>query len=166
MNVAVLCPGPTLLDTFCGGYDLLIGVNRAVLAVPCDWWTFYDPRVWRKCHPKPEPRIFTSRDMAGALGIENCLTYEVVKRKHGDNCFWRKFSATSALVLACYLGADHIDMHGAGMVGDKDYDGTTDPSNHRTDGRWCKEAAILQSVIEHLNERGTTVKRVLPNGYI
>jgi hypothetical protein len=50
MNVALICPGPSIANVTphrLRDYDLTIGVNRAAIAFECSWWAATDYPVLR-----------------------------------------------------------------------------------------------------------------------
>ena len=172
MNAAILCPGPSLLDTFDAAkpHGLLIAVNRAAMVTQVDWWVFSDQHVWTDNAPPGTPKIFTRQSIVDSykhwpvFQNHERLTFEEVAQTHPDTYRWRIFSATAAMVLACYLGATTINVYGSDMAGTDEYDGPPEHEVNRSDGRWRKEAAIVQSTMGHLAERGATVNRITSNG--
>lgn len=173
MRIAVLCPGPSLTRTYPDAdraHDIVIGVNRAVLAFRCDWWSFMDRHVFHEWRPDYPVKLFTLDNVSVSTShIEAFNACEVLVHpamRTSRRCAWNTFSATSALVLAAeHLRADTVDVYGADMVGAADYDGKTDPRFNRTDKRWGKEVTIWNRTVETLlNDPALPVTRIERHG--
>lgn len=185
-TAAILCPGPSLARVApetVAAYDARIGVNRAVLHVACEWWATLDGNLFSAAAgftpPVNQPCLVCSRG-----------TYCSLRRVHtelqdwpwldtrqidcpGDPLHqlrWRKFSFTTAIVLAAKLGARKIDCFGADMLGEADWDGHTDPRNKRDEtrtdaagkvlqGRWPMERKIFAELAAVLAGQGVEVSR-------
>lgn len=174
MNVALLCPGPSLLDTYRpGDHDVTLGVNRAVLAVQCDWWVFVDWQTFLE----NEARLDLSRmgifcsgtaaeslrrhGQAGRLAQARHLKlFEDLDRVTREWSRWSLYSATAGLMLAASLGAVAIDVYGADWTDQPDFDGHRAERDRRDDARWESERAVWSAVTEHLAEQGISTQRV------
>jgi hypothetical protein len=129
LNAALLCPGPSL-RLFRGHgkrYDVLIGVNRGALIVPCDWWSAIDMEVITAVIPPGKPRLWTRGD------------HEKHFAEFPPATCWTKYSALAGLVLAAILKADAIDCYGCDMTGADEYDGQPLPGVNRHPNRWSDE---------------------------
>lgn len=175
MNAALLCPGPSLCETWNGHqYDLTIAVNRAILFHPADWWMATDHKLILRTGPiAHRPKYCTSNasmssicrrgrlDVLGdgvqGLSVEDHLS---VAKYEPPYC-WRMYSATTALVLAHHLGAKTLSVYGADMKGEQDWDGDTHESNNRNDKRWESESVIWNKTADMLERKGTEVRRIL-----
>ena len=166
-RIAILCPGPSLREFGDReGYDVRIGVNRAVEAYRCDYWVALDRRTFGMTKPLGRPTL-VSHDSAYRQMCRQWpeaetfphLSYQSLDPL-SPRVRWRKFSATTALVLASHLGASSIDCWGADWTGETDFDGYTHRRQNRTLSRWRQEARLWQTVCELLAERGATVRRV------
>ena len=161
----VLCPGPSLAN-YERGPDptITIGVNRATLHQPCDWWSVADfkamvivlneyTRAPKGILRYPPPRkvfgsVMVERDFLNGragytwpptqwLGFADPhipVPYEMQTQ-------WRAWSSTAALVLAYELSHIHIlggnltiNVWGADMAGTGEFDGDS-PDLRIKDGR-------------------------------
>ena len=167
MKAALLCPGPSLLAfNEAPRYDLTIGVNRAVLAFPCDWWAVQDWQLFGDTHPDGNPAVFTTLDCMEAIrrhGGSYRLAHRLL-RYIADVYFyepapdyWALYTATAALILAWDQGATSITCYGCDREGVDDYDGTSRTSDNRTDERWQRESRIWRDVVIWLRDHGMRV---------
>lgn len=179
MRAAVCCPGPSLDPDRVrrGGFEVVIGVNRAVEAVRCDWWCFGDPQPFGWFQPVGEP------PPALAVG-PNCLKHvlaepwakrfkvayrgedrtqglawaELGRRPAGRG--WMTFSFTAAIVLAANFGARRIDCFGADLAGETDFAGRW--AERRDEKRWPIERYWLAWTLSWI--RRQTEARVARHG--
>lgn len=158
MNAALLCPGPSLTQTYppaAGRHDVNIGVNRAVLAFRCHWWAFVDWQTYIETG-RQACRTFVSRTADRELrrrtgDFTPDLTFESIDLDRTRNSIrWGMFSATAALFLASHLGATSVDVYGADWTNEPDYDGHRTERDRRTVERWADERIVWDRTIEHL----------------
>jgi hypothetical protein len=160
MNVALLCPGPSLANlTEAPKADVTIGVNRAACRFPCQWWAATDYpliRDWQHA-VLGDPRLLTKRQTW--IDLRHRLKFSDVLLLDSLECLvkgWDVKTATASLVLAGTLGATRIDVYGADWTDAPDFDGTTVVGTDRGAQRWDEERATWNAVIAHL---GIPVKR-------
>jgi len=168
MRAQILCPGPSLpAAPSRDGYDVVLGVNRAVGVAPCDYWVMLDGAlVWRISRPVGHPVIVCSHSMHKELWDNyldsrdhKWLDAMSFKDKYCTSMEWAIFSATTAVICAASLGATQIDMWGADMAGTREFDGPMPERATRNEARWEREARILDRISNHLWTRGVKVER-------
>jgi hypothetical protein len=149
-DAALLCPGPSLA-TFRRRpeFEFLIGVNRAVLAHPCDWWVFGDAHVWDRYRPTPIPRVCTRAVLADRFGTHG-MRWENLVEFCPAAWDWQAFSVTAALVLCSALGVKRLQVFGCDRTNAPDWDGVDSAPDTRHDHRWRREGRIWNRVAEHL----------------
>lgn len=157
MTAVVLCPGPSLAESSPPYSSLTIGVNRAVLAHPCDWWIFQDWKRFRDGEPKGRPIVCTTREAARRLGM---LPHFAIDDLECPVDQWSLFTAPAALVLAYKMGGNQIEVYGADWSDEPDFDGVRVVGCIRDPERWKKEVPIWNAVVGWLHERGITVNRI------
>ncbi len=147
-------------------FDLVIGVNRAVLAVPCDVWCFLDWHVWLDYRPPAEegvPAILTTRCCQSHLarkGQGEALARNIrafvddIDAVPVNACNWRTYSAQAAMAYAYQCGATVIEGFGMDLHGVADYDGHESDKNGRTARRWTAERVIMTDLANWLNDHG------------
>jgi len=157
-RVAVLCPGPSLNQTWLKqirkSYDLVLGVNHAAFVDGgVDWWFCLDDESWRK-HGNANPR----KGMAGCtrhFGTErNCMKIqdglEIIYAQPPEGM--QGLSAPVAMHFAfTVLGAASVDVYGADMDGNADFKGETHTG--RTSARWEEERAMVAKVQAEFGSR-------------
>lgn len=168
MRAAILCPGPSL-PAFPArdGYDLVIGVNRAVGFAACDYWVMLDgAAVWRISRPIGMPVIVCSHSMH----LDVWRNYPE-SQKHGwldaksfeqfasPSLGWPIYSTPTAIICAASKGATQIDLWGADMVGAGEFDNKPAPDINREDSRWARERVILDGLQSYLEARGVALNR-------
>lgn len=165
MTAIVLSPGPSLSRVTRHDLtgDVTIGVNRAVHALPCDWWAFGDDRMYRT-YPAGYPlKISTNDESKRRLNLTDCLTWESIPL---DVPQWRLFSFTAAIVTAWHLGASTIRIYGCDWAGVSDYDGhqyqfkDESAAVTRQPDRWERERNIYDAVVAELVKRDVKVERI------
>ena len=185
MKAAILNPGPSLNTTYKGrhGYDVVIGVNRTMLAHDLDWWVWMDtnppmPRrvweapddEWKREKPATAPHQFTTGTGAEYLESQdlprdgNVWRFNDYQDYIPNRLKWHVFSATAAISLAFLLGATSADVYGADMRGESDFDGSRDTRDNRDEKRWLREAGIWNETIAWLSFNGMAVRRIVPQG--
>lgn len=175
MRAALLSAGPSLVRTYDpdAKYDLRIGVNTAVQKFACDWWSVADGH--RFIEIDGDGTVIGKPDVwmidAQHLHVQ-CYAADRYKayRFHGwDATFdevgasrsWANASAPCALILARSLGATEVDCYGVDMAGGLDVSGKIDGSTHyRNEKRWELERGLWHLIVEWLQNRGTTVRRI------
>ena len=170
MKAAVLCPGPSLgACKLRAGFDLVIGVNRAVNFAACGYWSLSDgARVFNDSRPIGMPVLITSRSMHTDMARtapesrnhDYLDLYDIATRYPFKPIDWALFSTTTAIVASAYLGAKSIDVYGADMAGTLDFDGHHADHYQRDDDRWRREAGILGQVKAMLARDGISVQRI------
>ena len=170
MRIAILAPGPSLLETYPGreGFDVVITINRAGRAFPGDYWVALDAYTLNMMGvPRGGPAIVTSRSQYGQMRrLDSSLAElphietEAIEFDAAD-VKWRKFSATVALALAAELGATHIECFGMDRTGAADFDGFTHTKQNRRPDRWREEAKVWDAMCAGLARGGVSVDRIL-----
>ncbi len=187
MNVALLCPGPSLpsFGDYTGRYDQVIAVNRAVLLFPADFWFMLDGDAFRsgaevmqrptwpperlpvlvsfadqhiaRCHRWPEARRLPF------VPVEyTWLSHEWIPDGETQPVplLWDTFSATAALVFARRLGAVSVDVYGADQKGPADWDGHTHPDYARNEDRWMRERQLWRDLVAYFGSVDMTIRRI------
>ena len=167
-RAAVLCPGPSLVETYApreGEFQLVIGVNRAVGRFRCHSWVMLDARTFRLVVPVGQPVIVASRAVYKLACASNpdAVRHAFLAHRPGlvptDEVRWNAFGSTTAIELAARLGARQIDVFGMDMAGDKDFDGYCDDRQDRTTERWAREGRTVQELFAALAKRGVSCHR-------
>lgn len=173
VRAAVLCPGPSL-TAFAGrvGYDLVIGVNRAVGLFPCDYWVMLDDHTFDIAHPIGTPRVLCPRDQWAKVSRRTAngaaKDFKVLAPEDVDGTLprrqtpWHKWSATAAIALACHLGATEIDCWGMDWEGTADWDGDTRPFHCRDEARWHNEQKSFRIMEQAMRARRVALRRIKP----
>lgn len=175
-KVAVLCPGPSL-KAFPGrgDYAVLVGVNRAVGFVECDYWVMLDAISYELVEPIGDPIVVTAADQWREVRRIGSVAERAKKaRTITPDCVnaslpreltrWRTWSATTAIALAFHIGATWIDCYGMDWKGQADYDGHMHPNHGRDDSRWMRERIQYNDLRGVLKDRGATVRRIGSDG--
>ncbi len=173
MTAVLLCPGPSLakvLQRTAYGSDLLIGVNRAATGFELDWWCFGDASTYENNWYIGNPNVCTSAVAVQRLRDEEAskpfnppelLTFCELAERIPNDIGWVVFSATSALVLAAYLGAKQIEVYGADWTVDgADFDGRMPDGAIRGAERWTSEANVWRDTVTKLETLGVTTTKV------
>lgn len=179
LKVAVLCPGPSLAQTWPkgerrDGYDLVIAVNNAAEHAPCDWWSAQDHGPLKTYAGEPSVGICTSGSNEESLmgdrpwlpkAISNDrldelhvlashkLVHEDAPRKGG-------WSTVNAIILAARLGAKTIDLYGDDKTGDTYFDGVVNRGSKP--GRWERETKNQKDLTDALQRVGVSVRNIAP----
>jgi len=171
MIAALLCPGPSMLQTFLpwveqhGWPELAIGVNRAALGVPLDWWAIQDNGLWTKISEDAlgEPRVIACDALAATVRTwrgNKAVGCDVLRNYCPIRCEgWGNYTSTLALTYAAFLGASTIHVFGNDRAGQLDWDGVEGglierKVSHRTPARWETEAKHWKSISEWMGGRG------------
>lgn len=168
MKSAILCPGPSLCDTWEDDFEgLTIGVNRAAIRFPVDVWACGDWPCYEQ-HSKSvigSPRLLIAQDGERHIfdhGIPwrgNIETFESMFSFLGPfygGTRWTFVTATAAIVYAAFRGSEEIHLFGSDLSGTKDFDGV-EAGNNRSSERWKEEGRIINRVSEVLVERRITI---------
>jgi len=175
-SVAVLCSGPSLQRTYIDArpqHDLVIGVNRVVEAVRCDWWAFNDWETfkWRLPHLVGTPGICTSgparktiikEGYGDALARHEVRTYDQLPVDVPERCRWTNFSMLVGLVLAACFTSKEIVLYGCDQQGVEDWDGPSPTRAIRTVHRWQNEINKFSKLQEWMKTRGLRFVHVRP----
>lgn len=181
-RVSILCPGPSLIS-WSEISPPRVGVNRATLAWPCDWWVSTDPTPIElaidqldAAGTRPK-RLFTRRETILKLGYDrpdlhdrvqamSPVMYEDLDLPVAANDAaipWGWTSSTAALAIAAWLDAGVIHVYGADMgefsTAPEDYDGYNDVRYNRTADRWRVERDVWAKVVDWLTRLGHEVIR-------
>jgi hypothetical protein len=155
-SVAILCPGPSLSQTWVARtqqYNLVIAVNRAILFERCDWWSAGDWTVVKEIAKRPSVGICSTSESTRVMTKEPGLQYvpwSDLPIPHPG------FSMVAALALGAMLGAKSISVYGDDKTGDKDWDGTR-AGVDRGAARWQRETALTRSACQKLLGLGIDV---------
>ena len=165
MIATILSPGPSLsLVTEEETRDTtIIGVNRAVRYMVCDWWVFSDDRVYRNYPSDYTLKVFTNEETQRRLNRKFDLTHESLYHKYTPG--WHIYSFTAAVILAAELGADTVRVFGCDWKGCEDFDGhryqfpgeTAELT--RTADRWQREREVFDKTITLIP--GVRVERII-----
>ncbi len=169
MTAALLCPGPSLCQTYpgYGGFDLVIGVNGTAASYRVDVWAACDYPMLRDYfglvigRPKVLTRDQTWTDLRGRTGLKLATTTDVLLSYVPSDKGATLYTATSALVFAARAGATEISVYGADMKGEGGFK-EGDAGENRTEARWQSERVVFAKVVEWLAGRGVEVRRILP----
>jgi hypothetical protein len=180
-KAAILCPGLSL-NNFPGreGFDIVLGVNRAVGAFACDYWVFIDHYTYvlsleskSPCIGRPaiclDKGVYTQVciDRPDAKEFPNApLLHEWNGEERTKSGL---FSATRAMVIAYNLGARDLTVWGAdwNAATPGDWDGYYNaPWQERKAERLEDQKARWLMTAEFLSARGVSVRRAqeVPNG--
>ena len=169
VRAIVLCPGPSLkawlprLDAICTGASMIIGVNRAIEAYPCDYACSIDPFDHRKRYnaqgnPK---RIITlaAKEVHDSQGIAMDYGLVLDDRMHDlpneKEIAWKCASSVAAMIAASIMGATQIDYYGRDMAGVNDFAG--DAGKNRHPARWERESLYFDMAQRWLNQKGVSI---------
>ena len=166
MNATLLCPGPSLSGYGGQGAGMVVGVNRAATAYPCDVWAATDRPLIMSTASQVigDPVLYTieatleslrrrGRDWPHSVVTHTEVTGGTVTNHHQP---WTRYTTTAALRYLAWMGATHIDVWGCDWAGDEDWDGKRLASNSRTAERWREEQEIWSRVVK---ETGILVER-------
>lgn len=173
MKAAVLCPGPSVAQTYRGrgDYSSVIGVNRAVWRDPaCDWWVATDdgpfnqlPVKWFTARANADTLRRIGKVMQGGTLAEYEAEWESNRVPFDlGGASWGTFSMTAGLMRAYLDGAKQIDLYGYDATDAADFDGVNLPTNTRDAQRWEHEATVYRIVERWLAERGCVIRRIRP----
>jgi hypothetical protein len=176
----IICPGPSLAGHIgkLPQADLRIGVNRAICAVPCDWWVFGDWIALRDFSPIGKPKIFTHSNVdeqlqrnVGPLHYYSIRmqVLDAVERVNQEDittecpiplnpCTW---SLVSALIFTRWkmpVFLSRIDLYGVDWSGDQDWDGHK--CSERNDYRWERERSDVMRTVQWLRENEIEVNGI------
>lgn len=170
-SIAVLCSGPSLSEFLTvparrDRHDLTVGVNRAVIAHPCDYWAFNDSEAFHYFEPLGRPVCFTSKaafdriEPRDRIDAFRWLFYAQINTTCPSYPGWTQFSVTVALVLCDYLKARRVTLYGCDQAGADDFDGPSPTPVVRTPARWSSERHKFDHVAAWLESRGIELVRL------
>ena len=150
MEVALLGPGPSLVDYCELNYDAVIGVNRAACKVECDYLVAMDHPFLKANPPRGNPTLITSantRDSLTRRGIEyDTILFDDYLPGDVKN---PGFSMLNACLFAVYaLKAKQVNLWGVDHKGDADWDGYKWKTVVRNPKRWMAEAEAIKLIFE------------------
>ncbi len=165
MKVAILCPGPSLVRTWPSEhvYDCFLGVNRAVLAAPCDWWVAGDWMYLKETPAQPRIGYCTIADVIRHIREDALIPAERLSPSAQfvaweDLPFQRTYSTVAAFGLAAHLGATRVDVYGDDKSGTADFDGRE--GENRGLGRWEEELQATAAAIAFLAARNIPTRHI------
>lgn len=166
MKIAIVCPGPSAADFTEErrvDYDVVIGVNRAVGLIECDYWVMLDEAAFAHSKPIGTPKMVTRGGIYRALcrAYPQAREHEFVSSKFYEGpprSRWGAFSSTTALMFAVKFGGTEIDCYGADFEGNADWDGKIGCG--REPERWEREAKLWGGLCRWLESRGVKVSRM------
>jgi hypothetical protein len=171
MKIALLSCGPSV-ELYRGraGYDAVIGVNRIAARHTVDYWCFGDFATYADNRPLGSPVLVTSD--GAAFYVRHNLGEELAERFKGSELLsWEQldnplpadvplcFSSCAALLLASHLGATTVDVYGADMSGERDWDGSVPADVVRTPARWGRERCRWDLIVGWMSDAGVIVNR-------
>lgn len=167
MRAVVLAPGPSLslLDEMPAD-DVSIAIKRAAFYFPqCQWVAILDTPVLHAIDDQipAGAKLLTRAEYRPKHTSRAGLDVEALEK-------WcpvpkiAEFTATAALVLAGFLGAERVDVYGADWTQQPDFDGHVDPETMmaRHPDRWKREGKIWGDIVLWLSHRGCEVVRHTP----
>lgn len=169
VRAIVLCPGPSLktwlprLDAICTGASMIIGVNRAIEAYPCDYACSIDPFDHRKeynAQGNPK-RIITlaAKEIHDSQGITMNYGLVLDARVHDfpneKEIAWTCASSVAAMIAAVIMGANQIHYYGRDMEGVNDFTGDEGLNRHLA--RWERESLYFDMTQRWLGQKGTSI---------
>jgi hypothetical protein len=177
-SVAVLCPGPSLSETWTTGitgsqYVCVLAVNRAALHDRVDVWCFNDPRVFIQTPVKYRATVLTPRTSERTIdkkGRHEDLYRHKVVNVDGIEYPMRiqtgftNYTFPTALAYCKVLGATQIDVYGNDRTSEPDFDGDMPAGCNRNPARWLVEDGIVKQTAAWLASCGITITRVTPKG--
>jgi len=165
-SIAVLCSGPSLSEFLAAPvrHDLIVGVNRAAVAHPCDYWAFNDAETFGYFEPLGRPVCFTSNAAFERIeprdrDVFRWLFYAQINTTCRSDPGWTQFTVTVALVLCDYLKARRVTLYGCDQMGTGDFDGPAPTPVIRTPERWSNERHKFDHVAAWLESRGVELVR-------
>lgn len=173
VSAIILCPGASLISALRGlrtgsiAAPVLLGVNRAVVAWPCDYWCSLDAKSYNRIEPLGSPEYIIRWDQAPRLkpgSIRDLGCAKIIRKRldgYPRGVDYYSYSLLSAIAfLAIDREMSNIDIYGADMVGIVDWDGTkNDKPNRRARDRWRREYAKLQVLCDYFDAQGVNVNR-------
>jgi len=179
----ILCCGPSLAEFLERPvrHDLVIGVNRAACAHPCDVWAFGDDQTFHVFRAKGNPLLLTNRNTDRRLGrrpdfaahhgwdhrneayVDALRTERVVLLEDLNVPLPGRYDETTytslvAIAYAIERGARRIRLYGCDLEGTCDWDGKETLGPNRTPSRWRHEAARLSEAAAWARERGILIE--------
>lgn len=157
MKTALICPGPSLGDSFPGreGFDVVVAVNSAGATHPCDWWAAIDAPTFLESGMIIPPCSLLTNGLARGQLAGRTWAAVVVTEDLREFCpvpGWTLFTSTSAVVHLAKLGATEIHAYGVSWEpGD---------TPERSAERFKTERCIWDRLTEWLAGRGVTIELV------
>ena len=176
-RVAVVCPGPgaAVISGSELDYSDVVGVNRAVLRVPCTWWVCLDAHTADWVFAEGGPVIVPAGIVASLAVYREIASRHPAVSGWGHvehtapaldmpraRVSWRKFSASVALVVAAkHLAAASIDCYGVAWDGELDFDGFKHDRQRRDADRWAEDERVWRATAGLLVGKGIQVRRMV-----
>lgn len=156
MEIEILCPGPSLTQTYKPSLLRCIAVNRAALWFDADWWAALDGPFVKEVRGsvKGSPKLFTKRENR----IEAAAYFEDVYPFRNDAGSY--YTTPAALALAVHLGATRIDVYGCDWAIDQPgLGGFEHIAADRSESRFAREREHFMEITDWLNVKGIEVTR-------
>jgi len=164
-------------------YDVVIAAMYAGFVEECDWWVIADETRYVECctwdRPADQRRLClrasvpdavrNADDEAVSAAWERDRPRTVFKEQLHETVYphvvqpvrrskWYRYSGTTALGLAYWLGAKRIDCYGMNLgLEDSVYSGPTERVS--TPYRWSNEAKIWRSLCTGLEAAGVEIRQ-------
>ena len=158
--IAILCPGPSLHQTWPAAekdqYTHVYAVNQASCYYPHDWFCCQDTVAIEMFDPKPNKGIISTYVTWKRYHDRYaCLIWPHAPFKH------HRYTTPQAIGAASLFDPAEVHLYGADMEGSLYCDGTEHPQSHPPAERWRRETTDIQNFV-----RWTQLKllRVLPTG--
>lgn len=156
-SAAVLCPGPSLTETWPKTplwHDIVIAVNSA-RSLGADWWV-----TGRALQAEDEPEVkgvlALADDQSPREGL-HVLDRRLFTTQERCNVV-RRHARNGAIWLAAWMGAKEVYVYGDDQEGSEHFDGSR---ANDTPQRWRREDDFAMRIARHLGAEGVAVKRVL-----
>jgi hypothetical protein len=161
VKAVVLATGPSLKLYDGDHHGPVIALKRAACAYAADYAAILDGPTLKRldAHLIGSPRVLTRGDQAHRTTRPVLIVEDMAE--------WcplpfAEYTATAALVLAGYVGAEEVDVYGADWTDEPDWDGVEIPEQNRGPQRWERERRLWGEVTDWLGARGIEVTRMSP----
>lgn len=179
-RVAIICPGPGAEAFRRDSESCVIAVNRAIAtATDADVWAFSDLHTPAMAVATDDPRHLVDvhggcaalctldatrlKLLEGGIGDgRRWLSIDMIEqaRPIPPSIGWMATTATRAVGMAVWMGADQIDVYGSPLRGDTDWDGYVDDRQDRRAARWRDERVTWSRIAKVLKGRIIAFQRV------
>jgi len=159
MPAAILCPGPSLSQTWPGqesGFELIIAVNRAGMLYPHDWLMMMDHNhVTYRIMAASSPRVgylFPPHVACAAWGKDKPIRNPWTARPPRRVLRPSRLTGPTALQVAHEMGHTDIHIFGCDLAGDTYANGEPTPGDLAV--RWSAERNIWARIMQYLETQG------------